>query len=337
MKRAAVITGVTGQDGSYLAEFLLDKGTYDVYGLVRYSSETKRERIQHIDGLQIIRGDLTDSPRIAVIIRDLASQDYDRIEIYNLAAQSHVKVSFEQPEYTANVDALGPLRWLEAIRLSGVPLDRFRFYQAGTSEMFGKVVETPQTETTPFWPRSPYGVAKVYGYWITKNYRESYGMYACTGILFNHESERRGEEFVTRKITKAIGRAEYPIRLGNLDAKRDWGHARDYVEGMWMMLQQDIPTDYVLATGKTWSVREFLQVAFECVGRKISWSGSGDSEIGVDTLTGEKLVQVDPEFYRPSEVDILVGDASKAFKELSWYPRISFKELVQRMVNNDST
>ncbi len=336
MKRAAVITGVTGQDGSYLAEFLLSKGTYDVYGVVRYSSEMKRERIQHIDGLQIIRGDLTDSPRIAVIVRDLASQNYDRIEVYNLAAQSHVKVSFEQPEYTANVDALGPLRWLEAIRLSGVPLGRFRFYQAGTSEMFGKVVETPQKETTPFWPRSPYGVAKVYGYWITKNYRESYGIYACTGILFNHESERRGEEFVTRKITKAIGRQEFPIRLGNLDAKRDWGHARDYVEGMWMMLQQDEPTDYVLATGKTWSVREFLQVAFECKGRKITWSGSGDSEVGVDTLTGEKLVQVDPEFYRPSEVDILVGDASKAFKELNWYPRISFKELVERMVNNDS-
>jgi len=331
MTKAALITGVTGQDGSYLAEFLIHKG-YDVYGLVRYASETKRERIQHIEGIRIVRGDLTDSPRINNIIRDIASGDYERIEVYNLGAQSHVKVSFEQPEYTANVDALGTLRLLEAIRTSGFPLDLFRFYQAGTSEMFGKVVETPQKETTPFWPRSPYGVAKVYGYWITKNYRESYNMFACTGILFNHESERRGEEFVTRKITKAIGKKEFPIRLGNLDAKRDWGHAQDYIEGMWLMLQQDKPDDYVLATGETHSVREFIEIALETVGRRVTWDG----DRGFDTLTGETLIVVDPAFYRPAEVDVLIGNASKAFTELGWYPKVSFRQLVERMIRNDS-
>jgi len=335
MSRAAIISGVTGQDGSYLAELLLSKG-YDVYGLVRYASEQKRERIDHIQGLKIIRGDLTDSPRLATIIRDVAAGDYERIEVYNLAAQSHVKVSFEQPEFTANVDAIGVVRWLESIRLSGYPLDRFRFYQAGTSEMFGKVHEIPQVESTPFYPRSPYGCAKLFGYWITKNYRESYGMYACSGILFNHESERRGEEFVTRKITKAIGARQFPIVLGNLDAKRDWGHAQDYVEGMWNIMQQDTPDDYVLATGETHSVREFVEAAFERIGKRIEWHGSGDSEYGTDLITGDTLVRISPEFYRPAEVDHLIGDSTKAQKAFGWAPKVSFTELVHRMVDNDS-
>jgi len=333
--RAAIISGVTGQDGSYLAEFLIAKG-YDVYGLVRYSSEHKRERIDHIQGLKIVRGDLTDSPRLATIIRDVASGDYERIEIYNLAAQSHVKVSFEQPEFTANVNSVGVLRWLESIRLSGYPLDRFRFYQAGTSEMFGKVVEIPQTETTPFYPRSPYGCAKLFGYWITKNYRESYGMYACNGVLFNHESERRGEEFVTRKITKAVGARQFPLVLGNLDAKRDWGHAQDYIEGMWHIMQQDTPDDYVLSTGETHSVREFVELAFEHIGKRIEWHGSGDSEYGTDLITGDTLVRISPEFYRPAEVDYLIGDSTKAHKAFGWAPKVSFTQLVHRMVDNDS-
>jgi GDPmannose 4,6-dehydratase len=335
MSRAAIISGAAGQDGSYLAEFLLAKG-YDVYGVVRYASENKRERIDHIQGLKIIRGDLTDSSRLVTVIRDVAARDYERIEVYNLAAQSHVKVSFEQPEFTANVDALGVLRWLESIRLSGYPLDRFRFYQAGTSEMFGKVLETPQTESTPFYPRSPYGCAKVFGYWITKNYRESYGMYACNGVLFNHESERRGEEFVTRKITKAIGTRQFPIVLGNLDAKRDWGHAQDYVEGMWHIMQQDTPDDYVLSTGETHSVREFVEVALERIGKRIEWHGSGDSEYGTDLITGDVLVRISPEFYRPAEVDYLIGDSTKARKAFGWAPKVSFTQLVHRMVDNDS-
>jgi len=334
MSRAAIISGAAGQDGSYLAEFLIAKG-YDVYGIIRYASENKRERIDHIQGLKIIRGDLTDSSRLVTIIRDVASRDYERIEVYNLAAQSHVKVSFEQPEFTANVDALGVLRWLESIRLSGYPLDRFRFYQAGTSEMFGKVREIPQTESTPFHPRSPYGCSKIFGYWITKNYRESYGMYACNGVLFNHESERRGEEFVTRKITKAIGKREFPIVLGNLDAKRDWGHAEDYVEGMWRMMQQNIPDDYVLSTGETHSVREFVELALLYIGKRIEWHGSGDAEYGTDLLTGEVLVRISPEFYRPAEVDILIGDSSKAREAFGWAPKVSFQDLVQRMVRND--
>jgi len=332
MTRAAIVSGVTGQDGSYLSELLIEKG-YDVYGLVRYASENKQERIEHIPGIKIIRGDLTDSLRLSTIVHDVSACEYDRIEIYNLAAQSHVKVSFEQPEFTANVDAIGPLRWLEAIRLSGYPNERFRFYQAGTSEMFGKVHEIPQRETTPFYPRSPYGCAKVYAHWITKNYRESYGMYACSGILFNHESERRGEEFVTRKITKAIGKQEFPIILGNLDAKRDWGHARDYVRGMWEILQLDTPDDYVLSTGETHSVREFVNVAFETIGRKITWHGSGDTEYATDG--DQVLVRISPEFYRPAEIDILVGDSTKARETFGWKPTISFKELVKRMVFND--
>lgn len=333
----AVVTGVTGQDGSYLAEFLLDKN-YTVYGFARYTSEMKLERIRGIldhPRFHLIQGDMTDSSRISTLIQTLSKNDtWTRIEIYNLAAQSHVKVSFEQPEFTSNVNSLGPLRWLEAIRQTGDP--RFRFYQAGTSEMFGKVVETPQTEKTPFWPRSPYGVSKVFSYWITKNYRESYGMYACTGILFNHESERRGEDFVTRKITKAIGTQAFPIHLGNLDAKRDWGYARDYVEAMWAMLQLETPEDYVVATGETHSVREFIERAFAIVGTTLEWSGTAENEVGKNTQTGEILIVVDSRFYRPAEVDALIGD-STAFRTLSgWTPRVSFDELVRAMVIHDA-
>jgi GDPmannose 4,6-dehydratase len=338
MLLVAVITGVTGQDGSYLAEFLLDKG-YHVYGFARYASESKMDRIRDVlnhPEFELVRGDMTDSLRITTLVQGLSSDPkWERIEVYNLAAQSHVKVSFEQPEWTSNVNALGALRWLEAIRLANDK--RFRFYQAGTSEMFGKVQETPQTEKTPFYPRSPYGVSKVFAYWMTKNYREAYDMYACTGILFNHESERRGEEFVTRKITMALGARKFPIRLGNLDAKRDWGHAQDYVEGMWQIMQQDVPDDYVLSTGETHSVREFVEVAFERIGKRIEWHGSGDSEYGTDLITGDVLVRVSPEFYRPAEVDHLIGDSTKAREAFGWAPKVSFTELVHRMVDNDST
>jgi len=287
---AAIITGVAGQDGSYLAELLLAKG-YIVYGFARYSSETKMGRLSNEvlthPNFRLVKGDMTDSMRVSMLIKEISDMVvWDRIEVYNLAAQSHVKVSFEQPEWSANVNSLGTLRWLEAIRQTNDA--RFRFYQAGTSEMFGKVQETPQTETTPFWPRSPYGVSKVYAYWITKNYRESYDMFACTGILFNHESERRGEEFVTRKITKAIGEHKFPIRLGNLDAKRDWGHARDYVEAMWRMLQQSEPIDYVVSSGETHSVREFIEEAFKCSGIAIEWEGTAEKEIGRNILTGSR-------------------------------------------------
>jgi len=335
MSRAAIITGVAGQDGSYLTELLLDKG-YIVYGVARYTSEPKHERLSHIESpnFKLIKCDMTDTSRITNIIKDVsADETFERIEVYNLAAQSHVKVSFEQPEWTANVNSLGALRWLEAIRQSGDK--RFRFYQAGTSEMFGKVVETPQTESTPFWPRSPYGVSKVYAYWITKNYRESYGIYACTGILFNHESPRRGEDFVTRKITKAIGQDKFPIRLGNLDAKRDWGHAQDYVIAMWHMLQLDEPGDYVVSSGETHSVREFVEKAFESTGVNIRWTGQGDNEIGTNCVTGETLVIVDPVFYRPAEVDVLTGD-STAFRRISgWTPKYSFDDLVRAMTSFD--
>jgi GDPmannose 4,6-dehydratase len=337
MSVAAVITGVTGQDGSYLAEFLLDKG-YTVYGFARYASETKMERlskeVRDHPNFHIVRGDMTDSLRITTLIQELATVvHWDQIEVYNLAAQSHVKVSFEQPEWTSNVNSLGALRWLEAIRQ--VNDARFRFYQAGTSEMFGKVQETPQTETTPFWPRSPYGVSKVYAYWITKNYREAYGMYACTGILFNHESERRGEEFVTRKITKAIGEHKFPIRLGNLDAKRDWGHARDYVEAMWHMLQLPTASDYVVSMGETHSVREFVELAFMNAGIAYEWKGTGEQEVCINSLSGDTIIAIDPAFYRPAEVDALIGD-STAFRTLSgWAPKITFNELVKCMVRRD--
>jgi GDPmannose 4,6-dehydratase len=337
MSVAAIVTGVTGQDGSYLAEFLLDKD-YVVYGYARYASESKMERlskeVRDHPNFRIVRGDMTDSLRITMLIKELADNPmWSRIEVYNLAAQSHVKVSFEQPEWTSNVNSLGALRWLEAIRQTDDK--RFRFYQAGTSEMFGKVVETPQTEKTPFWPRSPYGVSKVYAYWITKNYRESYGMYACTGILFNHESPRRGEDFVTRKITKAIGQGKFPIRLGNLDAKRDWGHAKDYVVAMWNMLQLDEPSDYVVSSGETHSVREFIEKAFGFRGITVQWSGQGDQEIGTDPKTGQVLIEVDPTFYRPAEVDVLTGDSSEFRRISGWTLSHSFDDLVRVMVSSD--
>ena len=333
--KAALITGVTGQDGSYLAEFLLQKD-YAVYGLARYCSERKHERIEHLKTnpeFHLVEGDLTDTARINSIINSF--EQYDLIEIYNLGAQSHVKVSFSQPEYTANVDALGTLRILEAIRQTNFT-SKFKFYQAGTSEMFGKIQEPLQNESTPFYPRSPDGVSKLFSYWITKNYRESYGMFACTGILFNHESERRGEEFVTRKIT--LGLMEWhmsckPIELGNLDAKRDWGHAQDYVEAMWLMLQQPEPQDFVIGTGETHSIRDFIKEAISVMGHEIVWEGSGVDEVG--KVQGNIVVRVNPEFYRPAEVDVLIADATKAREVLGWTPKISFEELVKRMMTND--
>lgn len=333
--KAALITGVTGQDGSYLAEFLLTK-QYTVYGLARYCSEKKHERISHLNSnseFNLIEGDLTDTARINSIINSLNST-YDMIEVYNLGAQSHVKLSFDQPEYTANVDAMGTLRILEAIRQTN-SISKFKFYQAGTSEMFGKIQQPTQNENTPFYPRSPYGVSKLFGYWITKNYREAYGMFACTGILFNHESERRGSEFVTRKIT--LGLAEWnktgkPIELGNLDAKRDWGHAEDYVQAMWLMLQQSISEDIVIGTGETHSIREFIEVAHE---KGIEWKGVAEDEVGYCKESGNPVVKVNPEFYRPAEVDILVADARKAYEVLNWRPKIDFNTLVKRMVDND--
>ncbi len=335
--KAALITGVTGQDGSYLAEFLLEKN-YSVYGLARYCSEKKHERIEHLKynpEFHLVEGDLTDTARLNSIINSL--EHYDVIEVYNLGAQSHVKVSFSQPEYTANVDALGTLRILEAIRQTNF-VSKFKFYQAGTSEMFGKIQAPVQNESTPFYPRSPYGVSKVFGYWITKNYRESYGMFACTGILFNHESERRGAEFVTRKIT--LGLAEWrktrkPIELGNLDAKRDWGHAQDYVEAMWLMLQQPMPQDFVIGTGETHSIRDFIKSALKCLECDIQWEGHGEDEVGIDVQTGEVIIKINPEFYRPAEVDILIADSTKAREILGWVPKISFEELVKRMIYND--
>jgi GDPmannose 4,6-dehydratase len=330
MSQVAIITGVAGQDGSYLAELLLEKG-YTVYGLMRFSSHTKATPVH--PKFNLVRGDVTDPHCISMLIRTVtAGKSWDRIEVYNLAAQSQVQVSFEQPEWTTRVDALGPLNILEAIRQSGDR--RIRFYQAGTSEMFGKVQEMPQTETTPFYPRSPYGCAKVYAYWITKNYREAHGLYACNGILFNHESERRGEEFVTRKITKAIGARKFPIRLGNLEARRDWGYAPDYVEGMWRMLQLDTPSDYVISTDETHSVYEFIEKAFGHVGTKLVWDLDGTAR---DSITDEVLVARDPEFYRPAEVDTLIGDSTKFRQVSGWKPTVTFDELVHRMVQNDSS
>lgn len=325
--KVALITGVAGQDGSFLTELLIEKG-YTVHGIVRFSSH-KKQLIKH-EKFIVHNGDLTDAPFLYSIIKELSSEpQWERIEVYNLAAQSQVKVSFEQPEWTTRVDALGPLNILEAIRQTKD--QRFKFYQAGTSEMFGKVHEVPQKETTPFYPRSPYGCAKVYAYWITKNYREAYGMFACTGILFNHESERRGEEFVTRKITKAIGARRFPICLGNLDATRDWGYAPDYVEAMWMMLQLDEPDDFVVATGETHSVREFVEKAFGRLGVQLTWDGP----TGRNAATGDVLVTSDPTMYRPTEVDALIGDSSK-FRQISgWKPKVSFDELVNRMVTAD--
>ena len=333
----AVITGITGQDGSYLAELLLGK-QYRVIGVVRRSSSPNRDRIRHLlsnPHLELREADMCDTTSIRGVFADLASAS--RIEVYNLAAQSHVHTSFRQPEYTADVDALGVLRILETIRALNL-VEKTRFYQASTSELFGKVVETPQTESTPFYPRSPYAVAKLYAFWIVKNYRESYGMYACNGILFNHESERRGEEFITRKITLGVAKTlrdpSFVLELGNLDARRDWGYAPEYVEGMWLMLQQDTPIDLVLATGETHSVREFVECAFQVAGRPIVWSGTGTDEVGVDA-TGRIVVRIDPAFYRPAEVVLLVGDALRARQVLGWSPSTTFAELVTRMIAND--
>ena len=338
--RVALITGVTGQDGAYLAELLLDKG-YIVHGIKRRSSSFNTGRVDHLYHdphesnvrFTLHYGDMTDSTNLIRII-----QETKPTEIYNLAAQSHVQVSFETPEYTANADALGTLRMLEAIRILGLQT-RVRFYQASTSEMYGLVQETPQRETTPFYPRSPYGVAKLYAYWITINYREAYGMHASNGILFNHEGPTRGETFVTRKITRAVASIKLGLQdklyLGNLDASRDWGHARDYVEGMWLILQQDKPDDYVLATGESHSVREFTEKAFAEIGRAIKWQGKAATEKGVDAKSGQVLVEIDPRYYRPTEVDALVGDPSKARKKLGWRHKTGFDVLVREMVAAD--
>lgn len=328
--KTALITGITGQDGSYLAEFLLEKG-YEVHGIIRRSSMINTDRIDHIfNRITLHYGDLNDSTNIIRVIQDVQPD-----EIYNLGAQSHVKVSFETPEYTGMVDGLGTLRVLEAVRLLGLD-KKVRIYQASTSEMFGKVQEIPQKESTPFYPRSPYGCAKLYAYWTTKNYRESYGIYACSGILFNHESPRRGETFVTRKITRGLkamseGR-QTVLKLGNLNAKRDWGHAKDFVEAMWLMLQQDEPDDYVIATGEQYSVREFVEEASPYFGMNIEWQSTDiGTEIGVDKNSGLVRVIVDEKYFRPAEVDTLLGDASKAKQKLGWEPRTSFKELVKDM------
>jgi GDPmannose 4,6-dehydratase len=337
--RKALITGVTGQDGAYLAEFLLSKG-YEVHGIKRRSSLFNTNRIDHIyeDLHQLGRqltlhyGDMTDGGGLIRIVRDVQPD-----EIYNLAAQSHVKVSFEEPEYTANTDGLGTLRLLEAIRAAGLE-EKARFYQASTSELYGLVREVPQTETTPFYPRSPYAIAKLFAYWITVNYREAYGIYACNGILFNHESPQRGETFVTRKITRALSRIKLGqqdrLYLGNLDAKRDWGHARDYIEMQWLMLQQKEPRDYVIATGEQHSVRDFVTLAASFLDMEIAWEGEGAGEQGVDA-NGNVIVSVDPRYYRPTEVSSLLGDASKARKELGWSPRVTFRELVKEMAEED--
>ena len=336
----ALITGITGQDGSYLAELLLEKG-YEVHGIKRRASQFNTERIDHLyedpheEEVQLFLhyGDLTDSSNLIRIVQETQPD-----EIYNLAAQSHVQVSFDSPEYTADVDALGALRLLEAIRILDLE-DKTRFYQASTSELYGNVQETPQTEETAFYPRSPYAAAKLYAYWITVNYREAYGIHASNGILFNHESPRRGETFVTRKITRAAARIRAGLQektyLGNLDARRDWGHARDYVEGMHRMLQQDEPSDYVLATGRTTTVREFATLAFAAAGMDLAWEGKDEDEKGYDADTGQCVVEVDPRYYRPTEVDVLLGDASKAREELGWQPSTSLETMAQEMVESD--
>jgi len=325
----ALISGVTGQDGSYLAELLLKKG-YEVHGIIRRTSSFNTGRIDHIfDQLHLHYGDLTDSLNIVSIIKEVEPD-----EIYNLGAQSHVKVSFEEPEYTAQTDALGTLRVLEAVRLLGMT-DRVRIYQASTSELYGLVQETPQKETTPFYPRSPYGVAKLYGYWIIKNYRESYGMHASSGILFNHESPRRGETFVTRKITRGLSRISTGLQeclyLGNLNSRRDWGHAEDYVEAMWLMLQQETPDDYVIATGKEYSVKDFVEASAEYFGMKIEWQGEGLDEVGIDRFTKKVVVRVSDKYFRPAEVETLWGDPTKAKEVLGWKPKHTFASLVEDM------
>ncbi len=338
--KVALITGVTGQDGAYLAELLLDKG-YVVHGVKRRASSMNTGRVDHLYRdrhesdvrFRLHYGDMTDATNLIRLV-----QESQPTEIYNLAAQSHVQVSFETPEYTANVDALGTLRLLEAVRILKME-ERVRFYQASTSELFGLVQETPQRETTPFRPRSPYAAAKLYAYWVTVNYREAYGMHASNGVLFNHESPIRGETFVTRKITRAVAAIELGFQkrlyLGNIDAKRDWGHARDYVEGMWRILQQDAPDDYVLATGETHTVREFVERAFNCIGRRIEWSGNGADEKGHCARSGNVLVAIDPIYFRPTEVDLLLGDPAKARDKLGWEHKTSFEHLVAEMVEAD--
>ena len=338
--KKALITGVTGQDGAYLSEFLLKKG-YEVHGIKRRSSSFNTQRIDHlyqdphVNNKRFILhyGGLTDTSNLVRILQEVQPD-----EIYNLGAQSHVQVSFEVPEYTADTVGTGTLRLLEAIRILGME-KKVRFYQASTSELFGKVQEVPQKETTPFYPRSPYAVAKLYGYWIVVNYRESYGMYACNGILFNHESPIRGETFVTRKVTRAAARIKLGLQdklyMGNIDAKRDWGYAGDYVELMWLMLQQDKPDDYVMATGVTTTVRDFITMAFKEVGITLRWEGKGIDEKGIDTETGKVLVEIDPRYFRPAEVELLIGDPTKAYKALGWKPKVQLPELVKMMVEND--
>jgi len=336
--KKALITGITGQDGSYLCEILLEKG-YEVHGMIRRSSSFNTGRIDHLYNdkdiynktLFLHYGDLTDSSNLNRLLEKIQPQ-----EIYNLGAQSHVKVSFEVPEYTAEVDGIGTLRFLDAIKETGL---QTKFYQASTSELYGKVVETPQTEKTPFYPRSPYGVAKLYGFWIIKNYREAYNIFASNGILFNHESPRRGETFVTRKITRAASRIKYGIQeslsLGNVNAKRDWGFAPEYCEGMWRMLQQETPGDYVLATNETHTIREFADLAFRELDMELEWTGTGENEKGIEKKTGRVLVKVDPRYYRPTEVDLLLGDPAKAKAELGWEPKTKFEDLVKLMVKAD--
>ena len=338
--KTALITGITGQDGAYLAEFLLDKG-YEVHGIKRRSSLFNTDRIDHLYhdphernvSFKLHYGDLTDSTNLIRIIQQVQPD-----EIYNLAAQSHVKVSFETPEYTANADAIGTLRILEAIRILNLT-HKSKFYQASTSELYGLVQETPQKETTPFYPRSPYACAKLYSYWITINYREAYGIFACNGILFNHESPLRGETFVTRKITRAVARIKLGLQekmyLGNLNSKRDWGHAKDYIEAQWLILQQDKPDDFVIATGEQHSVKEFVEAAFHEVGIQVGWKGEGLAEKGIDNKSGKILVEVDPQYFRPTEVETLLGDPTKAKTKLGWSPRASFSDLVSEMVRED--
>ncbi len=340
LAKTALITGITGQDGAYLAEFLLAKG-YNVHGVKRRASSFNTDRVDHLYQdphekevrFKLHYGDLTDSTNLIRIIQEVQPD-----EIYNLAAQSHVAVSFETPEYTANADAVGTLRVLEAIRILGLE-GKTRFYQASTSEMFGKVREIPQNETTPFYPRSPYGAAKVYAHWITVNYREAYGLFACNGILFNHESPLRGETFVSRKITRALTRIKLGLQdtlyLGNLDSRRDWGHARDYVRAQWLMLQQEVPEDFVIATGKQYSVRDFVATAGSLLDLQIEWRGEGADEVGVDAATGRHLIRVDPRYFRPTEVDSLLGDPTKAWQKLGWRAEVTFPELVTEMVKSD--
>ena len=343
MMKVALVTGITGQDGSYLSELLLEKG-YKVWGIIRRASSINTQRIEHIFDKIILRyGDLTEGTsmlNVMVEIKNTYGDNLEKLEIYNLGAMSHVKVSFEIPEYTCSVDAMGTLRSLEAIRHCGIPLEKVRFYQASTSELYGKVVEVPQKETAPFYPRSPYGVAKLYGFWITKNYRESYGIYACSGILFNHESPRRTHNFVTRKITIALGNIlngkQDKLVLGNLNSLRDWGHAKDYVRGMWLILQQDKPEDFVLSTNEYHSVREFVEKAFQLKGMTIQWKGEGVNEIGYDVNTGRELIFISEKYFRPAEVDELLGDSTKARTQMGWEPEYTFDTLLKEMVEMDT-